>query len=228
MRAAVGWGLPHRNKIGGLKPTLQTDSLVRNEGRDMNVKAKKILKNLICAGLSILFITASAKATLVNSNSIVQDGIEYYTQTNKFIYELGENVEILHRVTNLSDEPLTFVFAYQQQCHFEVWDGVTRIWGWPKLVNPAGSGFTLRPGEFKEFLIDWDTMNDNGTLELDDDFSVSPGIYDVLGRLMGGTSDGIIPESVSVPIQIIPEPTTFLLLGSGLIAMLSCRKRKKS
>jgi hypothetical protein len=45
-----------------------------------------------------------AKANLVNSNSIIQDGIEYYIQTDKFVYDLGENVEILYRVTNLRDE----------------------------------------------------------------------------------------------------------------------------
>ncbi|MCX5637494.1 MAG: hypothetical protein NTX52_07355 [Planctomycetota bacterium] len=33
-----------------------------------------------------------AKATLVNSNSIIEDGIEYYIQTDKSVYELGEGV----------------------------------------------------------------------------------------------------------------------------------------
>ena len=192
----------------------------------MNGKAKKSLKKLICASLSILFITASAKATLVNSNSIVVDNIEYYTQTNKSVYDLGESVEILHRVSNLRDEPLTFVFAYQQQCHFEVWDAETRIWWWPKLFSPALSSFTLQPGEFKEFLKDWDMMNDNGTLTPTDDFLVSPGIYDVSGQLMGSTTDGIIPEFVSVSIQIIPEPASLLLLGTGLAALLSHRQRR--
>jgi hypothetical protein len=68
-------------------------------------------------------------------------------------------------------------------------------------------------------------MNDNDTLEPGDDFLVSPGIYDVSGQLMGNTSDGIIPEFVSVPIQVISEPSTVLLLVIGLAAMLSHRKR---
>jgi uncharacterized protein YsxB (DUF464 family) len=146
--------LPHRNKIGGLKPTLQTDSLARNEGRDMNAKANKSLKKLICAGISILFITASAKANLVNSNAIVVDGIEYYTQTDKAVYDLGENVEILYRVSNLGIEDITFEFTYQQQCSFEVWDAETRIWWWPREGSPGGSFFTLQPVEFKEYLKD--------------------------------------------------------------------------
>jgi len=172
----------------------------------MSGEANKSLKNLICAGIVTLALAGYAKANLIDSNSIVLDGIEYYMQTDRPVYDLGEDVEILHRVTNLRDEPLTFVFAYQQQCFFEIWDGETRIWGWPKLVNPAGSGFTLQPGEFKEFLKDWDMMNDNGTLEPGDDFFVSPGVYDVSGQLMGSTTDGIIPESVSVSIEIVPEP----------------------
>ena len=199
-------------------------TLARNEGRDINAKAKKSLKKLICAGISILFITASAKATLVNSNSIVQDGIEYYIQTDKAVYDLGEYVEILHRVTNLRDEPLTFVFGVQQQCSFEVWDDGTRIWYEPKAVEPAGSIFTLQPGEFKEFLKDWDMMNDNGTYGTEDDFMVSPGIYYVSGQLFTTTPEGKIPESVSVSIQIIPEPSTALLVGLGVLLV----NRRKS
>ena len=190
----------------------------------MTEGTKKILKKLVCAGLVILSSVVPAKATLVNSNSVVEDDIEYYMQTNKAIYDLSESVEMLHRVTNLSDEPLTFVFAYQQQCYFEVWDGETRIWGWPKLVNPAGSGFTLQPGELKEFLKDWDMMNNKGTLTPTDDFFVSPGIYDVSGQLMGSSTGGIIPESVSVPIQIIPEPATILLFGLGCLVLIRIRK----
>ena len=193
-------------------------------------ETKNILKKLFWAGIVGLVILAGhpkdAGATLVDSNSIVRDGIEYYIQTDKSVYDLGESVEMLHRVTNLRDEAVTFVFAYQQQCFFEVWYGETRIWGWPKLVNPAGSGFTLQPGEFKEFLKDWDMSNDNGTLTPIDDFFVSPGIYDVSGQLMGSSTSGIIPESVLVPIQIIPEPCSLALLGAGLLGIILAKKRK--
>jgi hypothetical protein len=170
------------------------------------MKKRKNLNVWLAMSFFLLGMGGMTGGSTVDSNSIVQDGIEYYIQTDRPVYDLGEDVEILHRVTNLSGETVTFVFGAQQQCSFEVWDGETRIWGWPKLVNPACSSFTLQPGEFKEFLKDWDMMNDNGTLTPTDDFLVSPGIYDVSGQLMGSTTDGIIPESVSVPIQIIPEP----------------------
>lgn len=185
--------------------------------------------------LSRISLGYTCESTLVNSNSIIVDDIEYYTQTNKSFYDLGEYVEILHRVTNLRDEPLTFVFGVQQQCSFEVWDDGTRIWYEPKAVNPAGSVFTLQPGEFKEFLKDWDMINDNGTYGTEDDFMVSLGIYYVSGQLFTTTPDGKIPESVSVSIKIIPEPATALLVGLGVLLVnrrksrlltLSCRRWK--
>jgi hypothetical protein len=197
----------------------------------MNWEAKKSLKKLICAGLVILALVIPAKATLVTSNSIIVDDIEYYTQTNKSVYDLGENVEILHRVTNLGVEDIMFQFLTSRQCSFQVWEAETRIWWWPKYASQSGSGFTLQPGEFKEFLTDWDMMNDNGTPEIYDNFLVSPGIYYVSGQLKNPfrtIPDGVTPESVSVPIQIIPEPSTLGLLGMGLLAVLSYRKRKKS
>ncbi|MBA7477678.1 hypothetical protein ES707_13092 [subsurface metagenome] len=134
----------------------------------------------------------------VNSNSKVEDGIEYYIQTDKAVYNLGENVEMLYRVTNLGAEDVTFEFAIQQQTYFEVSDNETRIWGWPKLVNPAGSIFTLHPGEFKEYFKEWDMINDNtGAL-------VIPGNYDVTGVLHYPPShERYVP--VSVEIEIITE-----------------------
>jgi hypothetical protein len=192
----------------------------------MNGKANKNLKNLICVGLVILALVIPAKATLVTSNSIIVDDIEYYTQTNKSVYDLGEDVEMLHRVTNLGVEDIMFQFITQAQCSFEVWDAETIIWWWPKYASQSGSSFTLQPGEFKEFLTDWDMMNDNGTPEIYDNFLVSPGIYYVSGQLKNPfrtIPDGVTPESVSVSIEIIPEPATILLFGLGVL-LVKARK----
>ncbi len=70
----------------------------------MSREAKKNRKKLICAGIVALALTACAKANLIDSNSIVQDDIEYYMQTNKSVYDLGEDVELLYRVTNLGND----------------------------------------------------------------------------------------------------------------------------
>lgn len=186
-------------------------------------RKNKTVNGLVFAGIAILVLTGLAgevRANLVDSNSIIKDDIEYYFETDNSVYNLGETVEMLYRVTNLRDESITFEFGVLQQSRFQVWDADTRIWRWPKLVNPSVSSFTLKTGEFKEFFKDWDMINDNtGTL-------VIPGDYNVLGALHYPTTHyKYVP--VSVDIQVIPEPATIFLLGTGLIGILSYKKRRQ-
>jgi hypothetical protein len=57
---------------------------------------------------------------------------------------------------------------------------------------------------------------------------ILPGTYDVTGVLSGlfpAYQDKYVP--VSVDTQVIPEPATITLLGTGVIGILSYRKRKK-
>ena len=139
----------------------------------------------------------------VNSNFIVKDGIEYYMQTNKFVYHLGENVEMLYRVTNLRDEDVTFGFTagpVDDRGDFLVEKDGERIWD--NLGRPGTTvltQFTLSPLESRDFTHLWD-MTDSGGRQ------VTLGNYDVtgaLGSLRLAYMDRYIP--VSVPIQIIPE-----------------------
>jgi len=211
-----------------MKPSLMAFNNDK-EVKKMSKEAKKSLKKLIYACISILFITATAKATLVNSNSIVQDGIEYYIQTDKSVYDLGESVEMLYRVTNLGDEDVTIgSVVFDQLAYYDFWimqDG-SQIWSYPYLsIVTDVTAFHLGPYESKELQTVWNMINDNGTTWLpNDDFPVNIGIYDVIGEL-----DLIIGERfpLSVPIQIIPEPSTFVLLWVGLMAVLSYKKRVK-
>ena len=188
----------------------------------MTGRIKIILKKLACVCISILFMTVSAKATLVDSNSsIVVDNIEYYMQTNKSFYDLGENVEMLYRVTNLGVEITIFDFplAESEQCLFTVEEEGVRIWGRRFDFSRVTSGFVLNPGEFKEYTGIWNMTADNGTLNPDDDWLISPGTYDVVGRLnlTGGTYIGDENTRVSVLVTIIPEPATILLFGLGVL-----------
>ena len=48
----------------------------------------------IMAVVLVLAFAGMAGATIVNPNSIIIDEIEYYVQTDKSVYDLGENVEI--------------------------------------------------------------------------------------------------------------------------------------
>lgn len=87
-------------------------------------RTKKNLKKLVCAGIVTLALAGCARATLVNSNSVVEDGVEYYIQTDKSVYDLGENVQILYRVTNVSENPVDIgmVGAGDCWCDFFVTD----------------------------------------------------------------------------------------------------------
>ena len=172
----------------------------------MNGEAKKSLKKLICAGISILFITASAKATLVNSNSIVQDGIEYYIQTDNAVYNLGEDVEMLYRITNLTDEEV--LIGCSRSGEFDLWvqkDGQT-IWALAHWFTWFSPGVELSAGELQEISHNWDMKDDDGVL-------VEPGIYNVVGVMYNEpwnyyNNRGYTITEVGVPITIIPEPAT--------------------
>jgi len=92
-----------------------------------------------------------------------------------------------------------------------VWTGV-RSW------YLMGKGLTLIPGQLIEFpehepAFLWN-MKDNT------DNLVSTGIYDVIGGLDHGHEYSI----VSVPIEIIPEPITLLIICTGIPLL---RKRFK-
>ena len=65
-------------------------------------------KFTIAMALLIIALPAICQATPVNFNTVEIDDIEYYIQTDKSVYNLTENVEILFRVTNLRDEEWTF------------------------------------------------------------------------------------------------------------------------
>ena len=73
-------------------------------------KTNQIFKKLVYAGIvaSILLAGAAGKArSAPDSNSIVVDDIELYVETDKSFYYLGENVEMLYRLTKLGMPPAT-------------------------------------------------------------------------------------------------------------------------
>jgi len=184
---------------------------------------KKNLKRIVFAGIVTLFMTVIAKANLVDSNSIIRDGIEYYIQTDKAVYNLGESVEMLYRVTNLGEEDVTIHFDDQVQHYFTVKQDEYLIWDAPKMGQPALSIVVLPPGGDKEYTETWDMLGNQGVLIMPGNYEVTGSFHPVL--LSQVDKDKYVPVSVS--IEIIPEPSTFVLLGAGLMAMLTYRKRKK-
>lgn len=186
-------------------------------------KAKNGLKRLAFTGLIGLALAGLPnEAKAVNSNSIIKDNIEYYMQTDKSVYDLGENVEMLYRVKNLSEEEVLFGFGQSPVWNFWVdKDGeniFTAVKGWWNVY----SEFTLTPGESKEFIDDnspyiWNMKDNGGNL-------VTLGMYNVTGGLFSprGYYDY---TKVLVDIEIVPEPTTIGLLVAGGIALALSKKR---
>ena len=160
------------------------------------------LGRLICAGIATLALAGSAKATLVNSNTVVEDEIEYYVQTDKSVYHLGEDVEILYRGTNLSEDDVEFIFSYgpiDNTCDWMVDKDQLRIWD--NLGRPATgvmTSFNLSPSGSFEYTHTWNMTYKNG-----DD--ILPGNYNVTG-VLGYHPDHDRYVPVSVEITILSEP----------------------
>lgn len=192
----------------------------------MSGEEKKRMKSVVCAGIAILALAGCAKANLVNSNSIIEDGIEYYIQTDKAVYDLGEIVEILYRVTNVTENPISLgVGHWWPDCYGSIIKDNTdnEVWFYPRVFPTVPpTSFGLGAYGLRECERIWNMVNDNGTWLEFDDFPVPPGLYTVTGKLW--LYDPYEKVPVSVSIEIIPEPSMLLLLGFGGLALLRRRR----
>jgi hypothetical protein len=179
--------------------------------------------------IALVAFPGQAGATLVNSNSIIEDNIEYYMQTDKSVYNLGETVDMFYSATNLGPENITIGWvAADPLAHykFAVMQGDARIWRYNYLATVfAFEPFKLGPYQSRSFQTTWNLMHNNGTpWNLNDDFPVSPGSYSAVGEL------NLVPfftckrVPVSVSIQVVPEPATVFLLAFPALVLL--RKRR--
>ena len=159
-------------------------------------------KIIITIAAVILAMGGMAVGSAVDSNSIVEDGIEYSIQTDKAVYSLGENVQMLYRVTNLSEDEVEFIFTYgplDNTCDWMVDKDELRIWD--NLGRPGTAvmtSFNLSPSTSYEYTHTWNMSYKNG-----DD--ILPGNYNVTG-VLGYHPDHERYVPVSVQIEIIPEP----------------------
>jgi len=188
----------------GLKTPSSSMGLDRSgDVKKMSREVRDKLKTTICVSIIVLAIAGwvrQARATCAISNFVIKDGIEYYMQTDKAVYSLGEKVKMMYRVTNLSNQDVTFWFANQQQSYFKVSDGATIIWYRPHQFLPAVSEFTLGPGEFKGYFEQWSMVNERTGNP------VTPGIYDITGALFSVKDPAKRHVPVSVQIEIMAEP----------------------
>lgn len=170
------------------------------------MRPKIIISILFPAVFLILSIPLQASANSVNSNSIVKNNIEYYLQTDKAVYEKGEIVQILYRVTNLGSEAVTFRFTcgpVTDRCDFMVEKDGRRIWD--NLGRPATlalTSLTLDPSASNSFTILWDMTDAN-------DNQIASGDYEVTAVLSSLylSDDKYVPVSVTITIN----PATILV-----------------
>jgi hypothetical protein len=192
---------------------------------ECNLRRRKMNNAITTIGLVLLVLGISPIAMAVpNSNSIIQDGIEYYTQTDKAIYDLGENVEMLFRVTNLRDEDVLIGCSRSGEFNFLVEkndDSILAAAHWFAWFSP---GIELSPGGSKNIPYIWDMIDDNNNL-------VATGIYDVIGVMYNepwnyNNHGNPYTTEVSVPITIVPEPSSMALFMSCLYMLIKRRRVK--
>jgi hypothetical protein len=187
---------------------------------------KKIRNKIVIQLFFVLSVIHPTRATVVNWNSIEINDIEYYIQTDKAIYNLGEDVDFLYIVTNLRDEewriewsfPVFDVVAEEKngENFNEIWN-----WSWDQIYPHGPVVVTLGPQESIELNEIWPQIDLNGSVEIEDHTQVPPGLYRIAGVCH--------PTDVSIPVNItiIPEPTSLALLGMGLVRLLIHNKKRK-
>jgi len=150
---------------------------------------KRVVFLLAVAGF-VLGAWGCTKTSLPKSVSVEENGIEYYLETDRSSYRLGESVTILYRVTNKTDEvrDLGTVFNCEyciRQLQITL-DG-REIWRTCRVPPPCGQKeLRLNPHESWTYTEQWSMINDNGTLEPEDDFPIEDkGKYNVTGDLLG-------------------------------------------
>ena len=181
----------------------------------------------ILAGVAVVLgIAAQSSGNLlpVNSNTVVQDGIEYYIQTDRRVYDLGEDVEILYRITNLGDEelrvrglaPVQDFFVAQEEggrSFKEIWR-----WGWFNVPITGPGVLSLQPNESDAISDIWPQIDWMGTWDLEDDAQVPPGRYRISGVVNR-------VEMVNVDINIIPEPCSLVLFVTSMSILVYSNKK---
>ncbi|MHC4692227.1 MAG: right-handed parallel beta-helix repeat-containing protein, partial [Planctomycetota bacterium] len=171
-------------------------------------KTNQILKKLVYAGIvAAVFLACAADKAMSapDSNSIVINDVEFYVETDKSIYSLGENVEMLYRLTKLGFPSATIPCHQDPPLNLVVLKDGKTIWmkvqGWWQVIVDL----PLFPNIPVEITSSWDMNDLNGV-------PAGPGTYDVLGVIY----DTIGIPDVGVQITILPIPCTITVgLGAG-------------
>jgi len=175
----------------------------------MRKQEKKDSKKLVYAGIIVLVLSAATArqvSATPDSNSIVVDNVEFYIQADKSIYYLGENVQMLYRMTYLGPFFKTEIWCYQTP-PFNIFlekDGEV-IWMKYRFFLQEFTVVNLwRYLPPEEITSDWNMTDFNDVL-------VEPGTYEVTGIMYNApwnyeNGRGYVSTEVRVPITILSEP----------------------
>jgi len=175
---------------------------------------KKTLEGIVIAGIgSIPLISGCVHnpfssvrdseqdlESYLNSNSIIKDNIKYYIQTDKKIYNLGEEVEMHYKVTNLGSKEVTIYCGQSPEFNILIKKDGETIWaichGWwqysPGVEISAGETLD-NPLNYSKRMLDppkWDMRYDESD-EANQGKLVGPGIYNVIFVTYNGTEVGV-------------------------------------
>ena len=134
----------------------------------------------------------------------------YSIQTDREVYQLGEEVRITHRAVNEGDADVTIRFGWAPGFEFYILAEGVRIEPWVQARAAVIWWLTLSPGESYVSEWTWDMTDRDGN-------PLAPGAYDIVGVSHGGP-DPVLPgmDYPDVPvtsITIVPEP--------GMLALVS-------
>lgn len=195
-----------------------------------------------CVAIIALVMLVGAKESRANlvpisASYLGQEGIEYYIQTNKAVYDVGEDVEMLFRVTNMRDEDVRIYGGWpMRDIIVEEKEGnnlrVLWQWWWFKIGPGMPVGIDLEPGESSKISGSWPQTDWNETPEIEDDFQVLPGTYRVSGILKGRIGDfenfEYLDSRISLDITIVPEPATIFTLVFGIYGLRHLKRKRIS
>jgi LEA14-like dessication related protein len=145
----------------------------------------------------MLFATGVVQATIVDITAA----------TNKPVYELGEEVAVFVIAYNPNPEPITLTGGFYFASY--IMDGVYD-WAEGKSAPEVILHVTINPRDY----VTWDLTH--GSYEMQE-WPLTVGMHTVVGEVLAVQ---LIGDGRSTPVQfeVIPEPSTILLIVIGFIA----------
>jgi len=188
----------------------------------MNLSRAGILLGACVVGLA----SGTVRAELIRLGDFPDPAplpeLVYLIETDKEVYELGEEVHITHRAVNEGEVDIRFEFRYSPAFEFYILAGEERIEPWFQRLCPVIWGFTLTAGE--SYVTEWTWhMTDRDGIRL------APGNYDIVGIAHGGPTPVIIGADYPGPpvtsITIVPEPGMLGFVSVGFALLLGGKRR---